>query len=124
VGFKIGIDVGGTFTDLVYSSGDNSISVVKTPTTPRNQAEGVLEGLEKIAAHEGLSVNELLGNTDLIIHGTTVATNTMLEFDGAKTSLIATKGFRDDIELRRGYKECIFDPHYPAPPRSPCEGIA
>ncbi len=113
--YKIGIDVGGTFTDLVYVAGGEAIRVVKTPTTPANQAEGVLAGLAKAASREGVGLREFLRQTDLIIHGTTVATNTMLEFNGAKTGLIATKGFRDDIEIRRGYKERIFDPRYPAP---------
>ncbi len=115
MGYKIGIDVGGTFTDLVYNDGTDSIKVVKTPTTPENQAIGVLEGLRKIASTETLSLGELLKDTELIIHGTTVATNTMLEFDGARTGLITTQGFRDDIEIRRGIKERIFDPRYPPP---------
>jgi N-methylhydantoinase A len=115
VGYKIGIDVGGTFTDLVYLKAEGAIRVVKTPTTPANQAEGVLAGLAKAASLEGLSLGGFLRETDLIIHGTTVATNTMLEFNGAKTGLIATKGFRDDIEIRRGYKERIFDPRHPPP---------
>jgi N-methylhydantoinase A len=115
VGYKIGIDVGGTFTDLVYTDGNESIQVVKTLSTPDNQAEGVLKGIEKIALREGLTLGELLRKTDLIIHGTTVATNTILEFKGARTGLIATRGFRDDIEIRRGYKERIFNPRYPQP---------
>jgi N-methylhydantoinase A len=115
VGYKIGIDVGGTFTDLVVVTGTGSVQVVKTPTTPENQAKGVLAGLEKAARREGTSLGEFLKATDLIIHGTTVATNTMLEFNGARTGLITTRGFRDDIEIRRGYKERIFDPRYPKP---------
>ncbi len=115
MGHKIGIDVGGTFTDLVYVTGEGSILVVKTPTTPENQAKGVLAGLEKAASREGVSLGDFLRETDLIIHGTTVATNTMLEFNGARTGLITTKGFRDDIEIRRGHKERIFDPRYPKP---------
>ncbi|MBI5115978.1 hydantoinase/oxoprolinase family protein [Candidatus Poribacteria bacterium] len=115
MGYKIGIDVGGTFTDLVYTDGADSIGVVKTPTTPENQAIGVIAGIGKIAAREGMTARELLIKTDLIIHGTTVATNTMLEFNGAKTGLITTKGFRDDIEIRRGYKENIFNPRLPGP---------
>ena len=115
MGYRIGIDVGGTFTDLVYTGPDGEIRVVKTPSTPDNQATGVLLGLEKIATLEGKDIGELLGRTDLIIHGTTVATNTMLEFDGARTGLITTRGFRDDIEIRRGYKERIFNPRHPPP---------
>ncbi|MGD0948207.1 MAG: hydantoinase/oxoprolinase family protein [Candidatus Binatia bacterium] len=115
MGYKIAIDVGGTFTDVVYTGNDNVSRVVKTPTTTGNEALGVLTGIERIAAQEASDLRELLSDTDLIIHGTTIATNTMLEFNGAKTGLIATKGFRDDIEIRRGYKERIFNPQFPPP---------
>ncbi len=115
MGYKIGVDVGGTFTDLVYINSNGSTCLIKTPTTPDDQSEGVIRGLRIIAARENMDVQELLKNTELIIHGTTVATNTMLEFNGAKTGLITTAGFRDDIELRRGYKEKIFNPRYPGP---------
>jgi N-methylhydantoinase A len=115
MGYKIGIDVGGTFTDLVYIGDDEAIKVVKTLTTPGDEAKGVMRGIEKIASNEGKTAEKILRNTDLIVHGTTIATNTMLEFNGAATGLIATKGFRDDIEIRRGYKERIFNPRYGAP---------
>lgn len=115
MGYRIGIDVGGTFTDLVSVSDTGRIRIVKTPTTPENQALGVIRGLERLASLEGLGLPRLLAETDLILHGTTVATNTMLEFNGPRTGLIATRGFRDDIEIRRGYKERVFDPRYPAP---------
>jgi N-methylhydantoinase A len=115
MGYKIAIDVGGTFTDLVYTGNDTLIRAVKTPTTTGDEALGVLAGIERIAALEACDLRRLLSDTDLIIHGTTIATNTMLEFDGAKTGLIATKGFRDDIEIRRGYKERIFNPQFPPP---------
>ncbi|MEW6441327.1 MAG: hydantoinase/oxoprolinase family protein [bacterium] len=115
MGYRIGIDVGGTFTDLVYIGEEGAVRVVKTPTTPENQAKGVIQGLERIAQLEGLGLRELLSETDLIIHGTTVATNAMLELTGARTGLITTRGFRDDIEIRRGYKERIFNPKDPAP---------
>jgi len=115
MGYKIGIDVGGTFTDLVYIGDDETIRVAKTLTTPGDEARGVMTGIGKIAASEGTTVEAVLGKTDLIIHGTTIATNTMLEFNGAATGLIATSGFRDDIEIRRGYKERIFNPRYAAP---------
>jgi N-methylhydantoinase A len=115
VGYKIGVDVGGTFTDLVYTNGAGFLQVVKTLTTPENQAIGVLSGIGRIAAKEHLSVRELLADTELLIHGTTVATNTMLEFNGALTGLITTEGFRDDIEIRRGYKERIFNPRHRSP---------
>jgi len=115
MGYKIGIDVGGTFTDLVYTDENSALHVIKTPSTPKNQAEGVITGLRKIADAEKMSLTDMLNKTEVIVHGSTVATNTMLEFNGAKTGLIVTRGFRDDIELRRGHKERMFDPRYPAP---------
>lgn len=115
MGYKIGIDVGGTFTDFVTVGRGGEVFVTKVPSTPANQARGVMEGLEKIARRESLLLEGLLGETDLIVHGTTVATNTLLELNGAPTGLITTRGFRDDIELRRGFKERLFDPRYPPP---------
>lgn len=115
MGYRMGIDVGGTFTDFVYVRDDGTMGVAKSHSTPENQAKGVLAGLQRIAGDEGRTVRQLMAQTDLMIHGTTVTTNTMLEFNGARTGLITTRGFRDDIELRRGYKERIFNPRYPAP---------
>ena len=74
-----------------------------------------MAGLEQIAAHFGISLQTLLAETDPIVLGTTVVTNTMLEFAGANIGLITTKGFRDVIELRRGYKESLFDIRLPPP---------
>jgi N-methylhydantoinase A len=115
VRYRIGIDVGGTFTDLVYVADGSPPRIVKTPTTAENEAVGVLQGLTRIASQEGLSLRELLSRSELIVHGTTVATNAMIQAKGARTGLLTTKGFRDDIELRRGMKERIFDPRYPPP---------
>ncbi len=115
MGYRIGIDVGGTFTDFVYLDSPDNMKVFKVPSTAEDQSLGVISGLKKIAEAEGYGLEQLLEMTDLIVHGTTVATNTMLEFNGAKTGLITTRGFRDDIELRRGYKERIFNPRFPAP---------
>jgi N-methylhydantoinase A len=114
MGYRIAIDVGGTFTDLVYLKDGDEIQIVKTPTTA-NQEIGVKNGLDRIADAESISTQDLLKQTEIIIHGTTVATNTMLEFTGSKTGLITTRGFRDDIEIRRGYKERIFNPAFPPP---------
>lgn len=83
MGYKIGIDVGGTFTDFVTVGRGGEIFVTKVSSTPANQARGVMAGLEKIARHEHLLLEGLLGETNLIVHGTTVATNTLLEFNGS-----------------------------------------
>ena len=114
-GYRIGVDVGGTFTDCVVMRADGSLLLEKAPTTPGDQSDGVVNALTQAAAAEGLSLDELLGKTDTIVHGTTTGDNTMIQMTGAPTGLIVTKGFRDEIEFRRCYKEDIWDPTLPAP---------
>ncbi|WP_249033304.1 hydantoinase/oxoprolinase family protein [Silicimonas algicola] len=93
-GRVLGVDVGGTFTDLVeVDAGSGAIRIAKTPTTPENQAFGVL------AAVDAAEVE--LGRVDLIVHGTTTTTNAVLERKLARTGLITTRGFRDVLELGR-----------------------
>ncbi|MBI3785087.1 MAG: hydantoinase/oxoprolinase family protein [Deltaproteobacteria bacterium] len=114
--YRIGIDVGGTFTDFVLVRPDGSLRLFKSPTTPGDQSQGILNGLQQLAADEQLSLDRLLSNTSVIVHGTTTADNTMIEMNGAVTALLTTQGHRDEIELRRGYKEDIWDPALPPPP--------
>ncbi len=114
--YRIGIDVGGTFTDLVLVRPDGSIVLEKSPTTPRDQSLGALAGIESLAQREGLTTQQLLARTENVVHGTTTADNTMIEMSGAATGLITTRGHRDEIELRRGFKESIWDPAIPPPP--------
>jgi N-methylhydantoinase A len=114
-GYRIGVDVGGTFTDCVVMRPDGSLLLEKAPTTPGDQSDGVVNALTQAAAAEGLSLEELLGKTDTIVHGTTTGDNTMIQMTGAPTGLIVTAGFRDEIEFRRCYKEDIWDPTLPAP---------
>ena len=103
---RIGIDVGGTFTDLVaMEEGDDAPVVFKTPTTPDDPSDGVLNGIEGLAKSIGLDTPALLEKAQVIIHGTTVATNTLVEKKGAKVGLITTEGFRDLLEIREGLKE-------------------
>jgi N-methylhydantoinase A len=116
-GYRLGIDVGGTFTDCVLLQPDGTIVLEKTPTTPEDQSVGVLAGIGRLADSIGSpSVKALLEGCESIVHGTTTADNTMIQMSGAPTGLLITKGFRDDIELRRCYKEDIWDPALPAPP--------
>ena len=103
---RIGIDVGGTFTDLVAMEyGDAEAIAFKTPTTPADPSDGVLNGISGLAASMGTDARELLEKAEVIIHGTTVATNTLVERKGAKVGLITTEGFRDLLEIREGLKE-------------------
>ncbi|MCP3931273.1 MAG: hydantoinase/oxoprolinase family protein [Bacteroidetes bacterium] len=110
--YKIGIDVGGTFTDffLVADNGDSLMH--KTLSTPEDSSEGFITGLKEIAEKLNLTVSAFIDNIDTIVHGTTVATNALLTLGGAKTALITTKGFRDALEMRRGIREERYDNHY------------
>lgn len=113
--YRVGVDVGGTFTDCVLLRPDGSLVLEKVPTTPEDQSGGVLDGLGRLAESEGLATEALLTRTESIVHGTTAADNAMIQMRGANTGLIVTRGFRDEIELRRCYKEDIWDPAFPGP---------
>lgn len=112
--WTLGIDVGGTFTDVVAANAEGEMVSTKTPSTP-DQSDGVLNGIAKVSAMLSLSKEELLQRTAVIVHGTTVATNALLEYKGAKVGLITTAGFRDELEFRRSYKESTFNPRLKAP---------
>ena len=95
--YRLGADIGGTFTDIVLLGPDGEYHTKKVPSTPADYAEGILDGVVQALGERGVdeaSVRE-------VIHGTTVASNTVLENKGARTALITTKGFRDVLELRR-----------------------
>jgi N-methylhydantoinase A len=91
---RLAIDIGGTFTDLVLEDGMRVVTK-KVLTTPRAPEEGVMTGLREILAEAGLRAADL----DMLLHGTTLATNAILERKGAKTALITTQGFRDVVEI-------------------------
>ena len=112
--YRVGIDIGGTFTDFALLKG-SEVVLHKNLSTPEDRSLGVMEGLGKLAEKEGLPLAEFLGRCEAIVHGTTVADNTLIEMNGALTGLITTEGFRDEIEYRRGYKEDIWDVRLEAP---------
>ncbi len=103
--YKIGIDVGGTFTDFVVAEEGGQPRFFKTQSTPEDPSIGMMTGLQEAAAGYGLSLDQLLSDTDLVIHGSTVATNTLVERKGATVGLVTTDGFRDLLEMREGLKE-------------------
>jgi N-methylhydantoinase A len=115
VAYRLGIDVGGTFTDFILVRPDGEIVLAKTPTTLEDQSLGVMQGIAELAAGERLDSRALLADTAIIVHGTTTADNTLIEMNGAVTGLITTEGHRDEIDIRRGYKENIWDPSFPPP---------
>jgi N-methylhydantoinase A len=106
--YRIGIDIGGTFTDFALLKGTEVI-LHKNLSTPEDRSLGVMEGLGRLAEIEGMPVHDFLGACEAIVHGTTIADNTLIEMNGALTGLITTEGFRDEIEYRRGFKEDIWD---------------
>lgn len=115
--YRIGIDIGGTFTDFAVLRGDGSQLLYKNLTTPEDRSLGVMQGLERLTEMERKPLREFLGECAAIVHGTTVADNALIEMEGACTGLICTQGFRDEMEYRRGFKEDIWDATLPPPPQ-------
>lgn len=103
--YRIGIDVGGTYTDLAAAGADGTLTVVKTPSVPTDPTVGVMTALDLAAKRLSISVRELLASCPLFVHGTTIATNTLLTRSGARVGLLTTAGFRDWLAIRRGMRE-------------------
>ena len=114
-GVRVGVDIGGTFTDFALQKNGEWV-FEKVLSTKEDHSLAVLEGLEKLAAREGVNLRSFLSEVEAIVHGTTVADNTLIEMNGARTGLLTTEGFRDELELRRGYKEDIWDVRLEPPP--------
>jgi N-methylhydantoinase A len=113
--YTIGVDVGGTFTDVVGVDEEGREYLAKAASTPHDQSEGVLQGLRNLASMLGLTLGELLETTTRIVHGTTVATNALLERRGARTAMLTTEGHRDVVAMREGLKPARYDLRLPAP---------
>ncbi|MDQ1476888.1 MAG: N-methylhydantoinase, partial [Actinomycetota bacterium] len=97
MGFRVGVDVGGTFTDLICVTPTGEIVLDKTPTTLDDQSTGVMNGLEQLADRFGIEIDAFCRDLDILVHGTTTADNTMIEMNGAPTGLLVTEGHRDEI---------------------------
>jgi N-methylhydantoinase A len=124
VSYKIGIDVGGTFTDLVLVDEKNNRELYKVPSTGIDIAgpsKGVINGIREMAQVRNLKLEQFLPQVETIVHGTTITTNAVLTRSYVKTGLITTKGFRDELALRRGNKPHCYDskesPPIPVVPR-------
>lgn len=113
--WRIGVDVGGTFTDLVLRAADGVLTVVKVPSVPGDPSLGVLRALERTAEGLGIDMGRLLAECALFVHGSTIGTNTILERRGARVGLLTTEGFRDSLEIRRGIREDMWDHRAPFP---------
>jgi N-methylhydantoinase A len=114
--WRIGVDVGGTFTDLVLVGPDRGVRVFKVPSVPADPSQGVLNALQRAADSEDLPVGRLLASCSLFVHGSTVATNTVLEGKGARVAMLTTAGFRDSLDIRRGARDDPWDHRTPYPP--------
>ena len=114
--FKIGVDVGGTFTDFLLMDEEGNSEIYKVLSTPEDPSIGVINGLVEMAQANDMDLSSFLQQVEMIVHGTTVTTNAVLTGNVAKTGLLTTKGFRDALEMRRGIREEPYNNKYLAPP--------
>jgi N-methylhydantoinase A len=110
--FRVGVDIGGTFTDIVLLGDDGALYTKKVSSTVDNYARAIVAGLDEVCKEAGLTGADILE----IVHGTTVASNAILERKGAKTGLITTKGFRDVLEIRNLRMPRLYDLTWQKPP--------
>ena len=110
--YRVGVDIGGTFTDIVFLADDGTVLARKVASTPDDYSRGVLEGVRGGVDELGI----LPSAVSEISHGFTVATNAIIENKGAITALITTEGFRDILELRRNRVPRLYDLNYEKPP--------
>lgn len=94
---RVGVDIGGTFTDIVFVMADGTLHKRKVPSTPADYSTAIIEGISAFCAEHGIAASRIAE----VQHATTVATNAILERKGARTALLTTEGFRDVLELRR-----------------------
>ncbi|ETW95696.1 MAG: hypothetical protein ETSY1_29555 [Candidatus Entotheonella factor] len=102
---RVGIDIGGTFTDIVFLTSDGTLWTHKTLSTPSDYSQAILDGVQALLGQTDVTAHQIRE----VLHGTTVATNAILEGKGAKTGLITTKGFRDILEIRRMRSNRLYD---------------
>jgi len=123
-GYRVGIDIGGTFTDVVLvNEQTGSVGVVKVPTVPADPSEGFLHGLNDALRDFGVDPKHI----SFLVHGTTIATNTIIQGHGAKAGLITSEGFSDILEIAYQTRPVLYDIFYDKPkplvPRHMCVGV-
>src|SRR4051812_46532694 len=111
-GYWVGTDIGGTFTDIVVKAPDGACVTHKVLSSPDDYSRAIIAGLRQVSEAHAIPLASLRE----VIHGTTVATNAILEHKGAKTALLTTQGFRDVLELRRLRAPQLYDLFYTPPP--------
>lgn len=115
MGYRVGIDIGGTFTDFTVLDDVGHVTIWKEDSTPDDPLRAIETGLNAIASQKGHSLDEFLVHTDSLVHGSTIATNALIERDSPPIGLLCTKGFRDIIYFRDGYKPDRFNVHLQRP---------
>ena len=110
--YKIGIDVGGTFTDFLLTRADGQFRTYKVLSTPKDPSIATMQGISEMARDEEMALKDFLASVAVIVHGTTVTTNAVLTYRGAKTGLLTTEGVRDALEMRRGIREEQYNNRY------------
>ena len=112
VTYRVGVDIGGTFTDIVLLGSDGTIHTKKISSSVGNYAQAIVDGLSEVFAESRIGGSAI----EEIRHGTTVASNAILEHKGAKVGLITTKGFRDALEIRTLRMPRLYDIAWEKPP--------
>ena len=127
---RVCIDVGGPFTDCLVMDETGLLQKFKSSTTPSDPSTGLMNALKKAAKHYKSDIREFLSQIEVLVHGTTLATNILINERGTKAGMITTKGFRDSIEMRRGIKpvdvslyNLFIPPNRPLIPRSRRIGV-
>jgi N-methylhydantoinase A len=115
-GYHLGVDIGGTFTDLVAVAGDGRTFRAKSPTTPDDYSRGIASGLSLLARAGAVELSELMAATRLFINGTTVVTNSIAELRGRRVGVIVTAGFGDTLRIARSARTNDLDLHTQTPP--------
>ncbi len=110
--YRVGADIGGTFTDIVFLGPDGTLHTKKVPSTVDDYGRGILEGVRSVLTDNALAPSAI----EEILHGTTVASNAILEGKGARAGLITTEGFRDVLEIRTLRMPRLYDLHWEKPP--------
>ena len=108
VRYRVGADIGGTFTDVALLGSDGSIATAKVSSTPEDYGVAIIDGVMRLVQQRGLDASDVVG----VVHGTTVATNAILQRKGARTALITTAGFRDVLELARLRYSKLYDVNF------------
>src|SRR4029450_9078287 len=110
--FRVAVDIGGTFTDIVFLDADGRLHIKKVSSSVEDYARAIVDGLREVFDETGLGGRDVVE----VLHGTTVASNALLELKGARTGLITTRGFRDVLEPRQLRMPRLYDLSWEKPP--------